>query len=124
LPFWSFGSPPLLGTFAYNKTGMPGGTISIRRVLSEIYTNPEPFALGFVTLSGKHKWKESVRLGGAGFDKPKPASGRDSPTRKGRRIKEGHLLFLYCNHEKHPFHLRITLLTFFNGLRIRHTYGK
>lgn len=97
--------------------------ISIRRVLSEIYHTPEPFTLDFVTQEGERRYKSSVSLGGA--KKRRQKEGEPSPrTRKGTRIKENHLLLLYDNVEHHPFYVRKCLLIRWNGLRIRHYYGK
>ncbi len=99
--------------------------ICIRRVLSEIYCAPEPFALTFITQDGRRVTKESVRIGGG-----KRLTQRQgqvvpaAPTREGRRIKENHLLLLYDNLARHPFYAKICLLTHWNGLRIKHLYGK
>lgn len=99
--------------------------ISIRTVLSDIYNAPEPFGLTFITKDGRRVRKESVRIGGGQkLTQRQRQIVPAAPTREGRRIKENHLLLLYDNLARHPFYVRICLLTHYNGLRIKHYYGK
>jgi hypothetical protein len=101
--------------------------IQIRTALADIYHTTEPFALTFIKKDGTACHKDSVRLGGGTVEKREQKSREKNlvlHSREAIRIKDGHRLVLFDNHNHHLFYVRICLLTHYNGLRIIHQYGK
>ncbi|RDC63277.1 hypothetical protein [Adhaeribacter pallidiroseus] len=78
------------------------------------------FSLNYIKTNGQKGFKERVRKSGNYSNHPTEGTKKESGNKFRINIKNNGLFMLVDNRTGQPFALKISLLTHYNGQRIRH----